>query len=156
MKTIVAISDTHGNYSAIEKLLPIINENDYLFHLGDHDNDLKVFCRDIKSEILSVKGNCDGGGEDKLIVIDGVKILLTHGDRYGVKSSLYKILVKAKELGVQAVFYGHTHKAEIIFEDGIYLINPGSMTIFGNNSYCYTVIANGKITPTIVELRKVF
>ena len=156
MKTIVAISDTHGNYSAIEKLLPIINENDYLFHLGDHDEDLKIFDSAIKCDVHAVKGNCDGGGEDKIIIVDGVKLLLTHGDRYGVKTSLYKLLVRAKEVGAQAVFYGHTHKADIIYEDGVYLINPGAMTFFGNNSYCYTVVSNGKITPTIVELRKVF
>ena len=51
MKKIVVLSDTHGNYSSLEKLLPIINENDILIHLGDHDSDLKFFQREIKSKI---------------------------------------------------------------------------------------------------------
>ena len=155
MKTIVVVSDTHGNFSAIEKLLPIINENDYLFHLGDHDSDVKAFSKNIKSNLCFVKGNCDGGGEDEIVTVDGVKILLTHGDRYGVKSSLYKLLIRAKELGVKAVFYGHTHRAEIIEEDGIFLINPGSMTFYGNNTYCYAVVSNGKITASIVPIDRI-
>lgn len=153
MKTIVVVSDTHANYSALEKLMPIINENDYFFHLGDYEKDVKLFSRDIKAETCSVKGNCDGGGNDVLVDIENVKILLTHGDRYDVKSSLYKLLLKAKQLGVSAVFYGHTHNPSIIKEDGIYLINPGCMTKFCEKTYCYAVVHNGSITVKIVELK---
>jgi len=153
VKKIVVISDTHGNFTTIDKLLPIMNESDYVFHLGDHDSDIKIYEREIKAQVYSVKGNCDGGGDDIVLTVDGVKLLLTHGDRYGVKSSLYKLLLRARELGVKAVFYGHTHRADIKEEDGIYLINPGSCTIFGDNSYCYACVYDGKISATIVPVR---
>lgn len=152
MKSIVVLSDTHGNLSSIEKLLPIINENDYLFHLGDCENDIKLFGKDVKASVCSVKGNCDGGGEDLITEIEGVKMLLTHGDRYGVKSSEYKLLLRAKEVGVSVVFYGHTHIADIKEVDGILFINPGNMTSYNIKSYCYAVAHDGKITAKIVRI----
>ena len=153
MKKIVVISDTHGNISLIEKLLPIINESDYLIHLGDGIKDLVPFMRDIKAETIWVYGNCDGGGEDKIIEIDGLKILLTHGDRHGVKNSLYALHARAKEEQVSVVFYGHTHVYSIIEEEGVTLINPGSLNDFLERSYCYAVIYGGKITAKIVPIR---
>lgn len=150
MKKIVIISDTHGNYSGVEKLLPIINESDYLFHLGDHDSDIKVFERNIKAEIHTVKGNCDGGGDDVVIEIDGVKILITHGDRYGVKSSLYKLTLRAKELDVKVVLYGHTHISNILEIDGIIYCNPGALSRYGQSSYGYAVVYDGKISVSVI------
>jgi len=150
VKKIIIISDTHGNLSAMEKLLPIMKESDYVFHLGDFARDIKQFEREFDNKIFSVKGNCDGGGEDLLIEIDGVKMLLTHGDKYSVKWSLLKLKYKAKELGVRVVFYGHTHNADILDEDGIYFINPGCMNRFTDKSYCYAVLVDGKIVPSIV------
>ena len=152
MKTIVTISDTHGNFSAIDKILPIINENDFCFHLGDFQRDILAYRNDIKSKVYSVKGNCDGGGDDEILQIEKAKILITHGDRYGVKSSLYSLFLRAKELGVNLVFYGHTHNADIIEKDGIYLVNPGAMKAFGQSSYAYTVIHGEKIVCKIVNI----
>ena len=150
MKKLVIISDTHGNFSALENLLPIMKESDFIFHLGDFVRDIKQFERELGDKIISVKGNCDGCGDDCLIELDNVKILLTHGDKYSVKWSLLKLKYKAKELGVNVVFYGHTHNADILEEDGIYFINPGCMNRFSNKSYCYAVIMDGKIVPSIV------
>lgn len=153
MKTIIAISDTHGNFPAIDKILPIINESDYCIHLGDHQSDLLAYRTDLKCKYYSVKGNCDGGGEEQVIEIDGIKILITHGDRYGVKQSLYKLFLRAKELGVNLVLYGHTHIADIIEKDKITMVNPGAMTRYGQNSYAYIVIHNKKIVCKIVNFQ---
>lgn len=153
MKSIVVVSDTHGNLSAIEKILPIMQESDYVFCLGDFERDIMVYKNKLGDKIRSVKGNCDGGGEDLVVDVEGHKILLTHGDRYGVKYSKYKLLLRAKELGVSSVFYGHTHLAEICEEDRTNLINPGCMTRFGESTYCYAVVHNNKLTATIVPVR---
>ena len=147
----VIISDTHGNLGAIEKLLPIMKESDAVFHLGDFSSDIKPFSGEIK-KLYSVNGNCDGGGEDLIAEIGGLKILLTHGDRYGVKTSMLKLLLRAKEAKVQAVFYGHTHIPREKTVEGIKFINPGSMTRYGEKTYCYAVIDKGKIISKIVPL----
>ena len=152
MKTAVILSDTHGNFSAIDKLLSIMSESNYVIHLGDHDADILCYRKELKDKIISVKGNCDGGSDEQVLTIEGVKILITHGNLYGVKQSLYKLLLRAKELGVSAVFYGHTHQQSIENIDGIEFINPGAMTISSEKSYCYAVFYNGKLTTKIVPL----
>ena len=150
MKTIIILSDTHHNFSALEKLLPKMEENDYVFHLGDNESDIMQYRKELGSKIYSVAGNCDGGGEDLVLEVEGLKILLTHGDRYGVKNSLYKLLLRAKEIGANLVFYGHTHISMIEKIDGITFINPGCTTNYIENSYCYAVLHQGKITAKIV------
>ena len=150
MKTILVLSDTHGNLSDMEKLKGIMAESDYVFHLGDYRSDMLAF-REFSSKIYSVCGNCDGGGNDEIVEIEGLKIMLTHGDRYSVKNGLYKLILKAKEICADVVFFGHTHNACVEKEDGVYLINPGSMTRYGERSYCYAVVYDKKITAKIVQ-----
>ena len=95
MKSIVVISDTHGNYSALEKLLPIMKESDYVFCLGDYQRDILAYKKELGNKIYSVSGNCDGGGGDVVLDIENNKILLTHGHEYNVKTSLFKLSLKS-------------------------------------------------------------
>lgn len=151
MKTILVLSDTHGNISAMEKLKNIMRESDYIFHLGDYEKDISIF-REFSGKVVSVKGNCDGGGTDKVIEIEGIKFFLTHGDRYGVKNGLLNLKLKAQEIQADVVFYGHTHRANIELIDGIYFINSGNLISYYGKSYCYCVVYGGKITAKIVEI----
>lgn len=154
MKSILAISDTHGNLSALDKLLPEMQKADYIFHLGDHYYDILPYRDKFDKKIYSVKGNCDGGGEEYLFENDGVKILLVHGDAYKVKSSLLRLSLRAEELGVNAVFFGHTHRAEIVEAGGAFLINPGALSRFSDKTYCVAKISDdGLITAEIRELK---
>ena len=152
MKTAVILSDTHGNISDMEKLLPIMKESDFVFHLGDFQRDIDLYSSELSGKIISVKGNCDGGGEETVVDIEGVKVLAVHGDRYGVKSTPMKIYLRAKEIGANAVFYGHTHIAEIEEIDGVQLINPGALKGYTDKSYAYAVFHGGKLTVKIVRV----
>ncbi|MBQ3115567.1 MAG: metallophosphoesterase [Clostridia bacterium] len=152
MKRVVILSDTHGNFSAIEKLLPIMEEADMVFHLGDHQSDILAYQKELKGKIYSVKGNCDGGGDEQVLTIEGVKVLLTHGNRYNVKQSLYKLQLRAEELGVDVVFFGHTHSAVETETNKIKYVNPGAMSGFFEKSYCYAVFYNGTLTTKIVPI----
>ena len=127
MKTLFIISDTHGNREGLNNLLPIISESHYFIHLGDFCSDIKDMPSEIYDKLYFVKGNCDGGGEDGYLGIEDVKIMITHGDRYGVKQSLTKLYLKAKEQGVNVVLYGHTHIPDIQEYNGITFINPGTL-----------------------------
>ena len=151
MKTILFLSDTHGNLSAIQKLNGIMRDCDYIVHAGDYYHDLREWQDEYCDKIYQVKGNCDGGGGDLVFEVENVKVLLTHGDKYGVKSSIFKLLLRAKEVGANLVLYGHTHVADVLEVDGITLINPGSMSKFHDNSYCYIVINKDKIVCKIVN-----
>ncbi len=151
MKKILVLSDTHGNLSTIETLKNIMKESDYIFHLGDYQRDILAF-KEFRDKIYSVKGNCDGGGDDLIVEIEDTKLLLSHGDKYGVTRGLDALLEKAKELGVDAVFFGHTHDALIEKKQGIYFINPGTTKGFYKKTYCYTVINEKQIISKIVPI----
>ena len=154
MKTIVVLSDTHGNKSDISKISNIIMESDYVFHLGDCYVDFVDYAYALKGKVFRVHGNCDYATSESdteiLTEIEGVKIFATHGHNYGVKQTREKIIKRAKELGATVVLYGHTHIAEIYEKDGVTLVNPGCMTKYSTTkSFAYVVINNGKIVATI-------
>lgn len=149
---ISVLSDTHGNKKAIEKILPEIEKSDLIVHLGDHFYDMDKFAPLIGEKLITVYGNCDGGGEDKIIERENIKILICHGDKYRVKAGLTRIYLRAKEIGASLVLYGHTHNARVDFEDGVTLVNPGSMTHFGRKSYCQIELIDGVINAEIKDV----
>lgn len=153
MKTFLILSDSHGNLSALQKLKGIMGECDYIIHLGDYYHDTYSFSQEFCEKIYAVKGNCDGGGEDLVFEACGKKILLTHGDRYSVKTSLYKLTLKAKEIGADIVLFGHTHHSEITEIDGITFINPGTLSAYGDATYAYMVISGSKVIAKIVNIQ---
>lgn len=154
MKTAVVLSDTHGNKKDLIKLEGILLETDYVIHLGDGYYDLNVFGNEILNKTVRVIGNCDTNNADidRLIEIEGVKIFLTHGDRYGVKRGVDNLFYKAKEIGADVVFYGHNHSAKIENHDGITIANPGTITRYAaRKTFIYAVFFDGKAVLKINE-----
>lgn len=155
MKTIVVISDTHGNRAAIEKLLPIMAESDYIIHLGDTSGDGNMLRKTFGSKAYLLNGNCDPFklGEDELeLTVERVKIFACHGHMYGVKRSLDRLAYRAEEVGAQVALYGHTHDAREDDIGGITLFNPGTLSRYSRNTYLYLVVNGDKFTGKIVEL----
>ncbi len=154
MKTVVVLSDTHGNRRAIDKLSQILRECDYIIHLGDTSNDGAYIRGNYGNKTYLINGNCDPVklGENELTLeIEGVKIFATHGHLYGAKGGNAKLAARAKELGCGVALYGHTHRAREDEVDGITVINPGCMTRYAQGSYCYLVLNDGKAVAKIVE-----
>ena len=147
MRTLAVLSDTHGNLSAIEKILPILESVDFVVHLGDCNSDMKGFTS-IKDKLITVKGNCDLciGEKVKMVEVEGKRLLFTHGDLFGVKSSLNRISYYAEENKVDAVFYGHTHEAFCESVNGILYVNPGAMARMQvQKSFAYVTVLEDKI-----------
>ena len=154
MKTAIVVSDTHGNVGDLKKLIPLMSENDYVLHLGDGERDLNCLPPEIKAKVINVKGNCDDclTPTEKIVEIENVKIFLTHGHNYGVKGSLYRLLLKGKEIGASVCFYGHNHRASVEQVEGVYLVNPGNLTRYSaNKTFCFCTFSDGKFTATINE-----
>lgn len=151
MIKITVISDTHGNLTAIDKMAQIILESDYVFHLGDHFDDMKNYAHVLKDKLYRVHGNCDWGNQKDVIVnIEGHKIFATHGDQYSAKQGVDKLIQKAKQEDCDVVFYGHTHVAEIKNQDGVLLINPGTLQKYSaNKTFAFVIISKEKIIPVI-------
>ena len=155
MKRLIAVSDSHGNGKAIEKLIPLIKENHYFVHLGDGLSDLRAVLDAYPKKVYFCKGNCDfytGVEDEGILEVEDVKIFYCHGHRYGVKGGLSALAVRAKSLGCKLALYGHTHMAGVTEIDGVTLVNPGSLKYaYGEGgSYAYIVVNGEKITAVIV------
>ena len=62
------------------------------------------------------------------IVLEGHKIMVTHGHNYGVSMDLYGISEEAAARECEMVCFGHTHKPVIEKKNGVLVINPGSLS----------------------------
>ena len=151
MIKILVVSDTHGNMVDLSRLNEMMQESDYVFHLGDHYDDMRNYYFSLKDKIYRVHGNCDWGTQKDIVVNIGEhKILATHGDLYSAKRTTEKLVKKAKEEGCDVVFYGHTHIPEIREEDGVLLVNPGTLSKYSvNKTFAYVVFSGKKIIPII-------
>ena len=155
MKKIIIISDTHGNVKAVENLLPLIAENDYVIHLGDGCADMKQLWQAYPDKVYQCRGNCDGFTPTPLdgeIEIEYLKIFYCHGDRYGVKSGLLRLFMAAKEKAVHIALFGHTHCAYCEEKDHLWLMNPGSCGKYGRVTYGTVEIRGGAVICTVKAL----
>lgn len=157
MKTMVIVSDSHGNAAAVANLAGVFSESDYIVHLGDGTQDMREVFRAYPGKTYLVAGNCDfyGGGAPELVLeAEGHRILACHGHRYGVKTDLTRLAEAAAGKDCDIALYGHTHIADICEKDGVLLINPGCLRRYApENSYCYLVLHGKKAVPTIVKVR---
>ena len=108
---IVIASDTHGR---VERLAEVLRRTraDVLLFLGDGLRDLAVVDEGVT--VRAVRGNCDwfsmaDAPDLRLEIFGGVRILMMHGHRYGVKGGLDAALAVAVENGADVLLYGHTH-----------------------------------------------
>ena len=132
---ILVMSDTHNNSKAVRQLIDNYYRTKFVFtviHLGDHIMDIiRNISAEEKNEFHLVFGNSDSpleGYEERIIEIAGKKIFITHGHFHEVKFGTDKIVYKAKELGVDACLFGHSHLPTLFEQDGILFLNPGSTT----------------------------
>ena len=124
---VIVCSDSHGRREILQKAL-VRYPCDAVIHLGDHQKDMLSIILPENIRVESVRGNCDiGGDEEKLIELEGKKVLITHGHRYGVKGSLDALKSRMKETGADIVLYGHTHVPEYEFYGRGLLLNPGAL-----------------------------
>lgn len=126
---ILVFSDSHGSLGKMVEAMEH-ERPQHVFFLGDHYRDgveLSTLYPDIPMDI--VRGNCDWGkGPDlKVVELEGVRFLLTHGHLQYVKSGLDELLQEALNRQVQVACYGHTHLAKVVYRQGIYLMNPGTV-----------------------------
>ena len=151
------ISDTHKEIAYIRKAMKKLQGVDMLIHLGDNVVDVEEIEKTFKGPIINVRGNCDFSTKvpfERTMVLEGKKLLITHGHKYGVKDNLLKLRYRALELGADLVLYGHTHVSKVDFEEGIFFVNPGSCTLPKNglNSVATVEITEEKINPSIIVI----
>ena len=129
MKVLI-VSDTHGRDENLEIAVNREAPFDMLVHCGDVEG------REFYIEALAdcpcsiVSGNNDFFSDlprEDVIDIEGNKVLVTHGHYYGVSMAFDQLADAAKQRGCNAAFFGHIHVPVLEKEDGILLVNPGSL-----------------------------
>ena len=97
-------------------------------------------------DFYHVPGNCDfftSAPPSLTISLDGVRIFLTHGHLFGVKSGLTRLTLEARRVGAQLALFGHTHIQHMEERDGLTLLNPGAAGRFGRSGYAVVEIKDG-------------
>lgn len=143
MKTIVAFSDSH-EIEIPYRALSVMGESDFIFFAGDGLYGVRHDLCNMADKLYAVRGNCDGvRGDDECVVsVEDVKFLIVHGNRCHGKTDL---CYRAKELGCNAVIYGHTHIFDDDLSDGVRLINTGSLSRSPTFDVGYSyIVVNGK------------
>ncbi len=129
---IIVMSDSHGNRFALDKIFLNYHAN-YYIHLGDGERELDSIAMEYPDkQIIHVKGNCDYASLSQSEIVfaptDDCAIFATHGHKYNVKYSLEMLKNKARNVGASIALYGHTHERFCTYEDGLYIMNPGSVS----------------------------
>ena len=99
---VLFLSDSHGDRAGIRLMAEAAARGgrlDAALHLGDGASDfigLTAFFQQLNPDIAlhGVRGNCDFGSdvpEEEEVCLGGVRIFMTHGHRYYVKSGLYTL-----------------------------------------------------------------
>lgn len=137
MKCII-FSDSHGDSRNMKEALRRNPDAEAVFFLGDGLSDLETVAeRDGCRAYLPVMGNCDRSAvfsstivkKTDTICLEGQRIVYTHGDLYGAKYGIGGLLKLAGDTGASVVLFGHTHTPYQHYEDGLYLFNPGSISV---------------------------
>lgn len=153
---ILVLSDTHGNQAAVCRAREAAGRIDAVIHLGDGERDAALFSFEEQLPVVRVAGNCDLGSpapRELLCEWQGVRLLLCHGDRYGVKAGMSRLVEHGLQQGAAAVLYGHTHHAQVEQQQGIWLINPGTLTAQSSeHSYAILELVDREIRATIFPL----
>ena len=126
---VIVFSDTHGNLAAANKIMESNKVCDHFIFLGDGLDELDVIkAMYPEKNIYSVLGNCDKGPAptSDTVEIFKTRIYFTHGHLCSVRDSHDILIRNAREAGATIILYGHTHIRYYKYEDGLYILNPGS------------------------------
>ena len=122
-------SDVLATSYTISQGIRLLGGADLIIHCGDYRDDGKRLSELTGAPVEAVSGNCDGASRDVRIVgTPAGDIMVTHGHAEGVDYDLNAVLYAAEERGCRAVCFGHTHVSLCEDMNGIYVINPGSLT----------------------------
>jgi putative phosphoesterase len=128
------ISDSHGNISALRTVLSRGREiaPDCAVFLGDGILDLERAAAAAGFSCVwhKVRGNNDpvfNVPEAAVLDICEHRFFLCHGHRYSLYRGYDALAAAARNNGADAALFGHTHVPSLDNEDGLLLINPGSV-----------------------------
>ncbi len=154
MTRIAVVSDSHGGTLHLERFVEFCREEgiDRVFHLGDVVEDAKWLRKRLDVPLTLVAGNCDylsHEAREARETVEGKRLLLVHGDRYGVRCGGDRLSYYAEEQMMDAALYGHTHRSFAGYVGKVLLINPGALK---DGSLCVLEVSPGDMIPRILDV----
>ena len=137
-KKLLVLSDTHGSVTILKTVLTWANDrmppNDTICaaaFLGDGISDLRpaVDAAGFSCNWAIVGGNNDYGHSSEAAIFDfnDHRFFMCHGHRYNLYGGYHSLIAAARNNGADAVLFGHIHVPIVKNENGILLVNPGSL-----------------------------
>ena len=147
--SILVISDSHGNVPALTTALAWVRNTvlSAAIFLGDGADDLSIASS--RAGFTLPWHKVRGNGDFNFLIPDTLvleipfaediaptgksdsassrTLFLAHGNRHGVDGGGHTIAQAAKDAGAEAALFGHLHVPHCSFENGIFLLNPGSI-----------------------------
>jgi putative phosphoesterase len=121
VKRMVIVSDTHSLIRT--RVEPELTEADLILHAGDVGAGAVLSWLQRFAPTVAVRGNVDDAGlclpETEIVSVNGQLVYLLH--------QLDRLDLNPKVTGLRMVASGHSHKAAIRQEDGVWFCNPGSI-----------------------------
>ncbi|WOC32216.1 MULTISPECIES: metallophosphoesterase [Caproicibacterium] len=153
---VLVVSDTHHDRAALDRAIVQQPSAEVVVHLGDGEQEALEAQRAFpEKQFYMVRGNCDWGSRlpaHRLLTLAGKKLLLTHGYAENVKYGLSEAVRLAQERGADILLFGHTHEALMDYENGLYILNPGSLHGWGG-TYGFVDLTEAGIATNIVPIR---
>ncbi len=145
---ILVVSDSHGDYNSLYKLVRMQSNAEIVLFLGDGSEEYDLVRQSFPEKMFyGVRGNNDWYCQLPMtqeITLEGKKIIMAHGHTFGVKYGLEKYAQYARDRGADIALFGHTHVPFERYEDGLYLLNPGALHR-SIGSYGVVEIQNGEV-----------
>lgn len=149
MRTIV-ISDIHGRTDLLRRILMREQKAEAVFFLGDGENDINRVKHEFPEKcFFMVRGNCDWGSNLDLtgtVTLEWAKFFYSHGHMHFVKHGDSDFVAAAFAANANVALYGHTHTPVNRYEDGLYILNPGSLSNYEPSYGVVEIIGDGILT----------
>lgn len=156
MKSILIFADSHGRnlemFDIVERSNP-----DMVLHAGDHSEDARELSFVYPNlDVRYVAGNNDYDFSDPLrvtVTLPHNMIFMTHGHHHGVYGKKPGSVGRAaRDAGCDIAIYGHTHCSVLGKQNGIWILNPGSISLprDGNKSYAQITMQGERISEIAV------
>ena len=128
---VLIVSDTHGRHGGLDRALQEAGNIDMLIHLGDVEGGETYIDAVADREKHIIRGNNDFFSElprEEEFYIGSHKVFITHGHAYYVSLDPEYIREEGKARGAEIVMFGHTHRPFFEDDNGIIVLNPGSLS----------------------------
>lgn len=150
---ILVFSDSHGDFTRMDKAVRMHKSAEVIIFCGDGENDIEYIKRKYPDKMyICVRGNNDWASSfnsTETVVLENKRIFITHGHRYSVKAGLYTLVCAAREQKADIVVFGHTHVPCTEYDDGLYILNPGSCHGYSSTFGYIDITDKGIMTNTV-------